>query len=167
MSLHGLVWVNCTWGVWLCLPQAVMGGQGAKPRSLPWLPKGGTIIHQRFSLVIGDQAKTCRIIFWYAQFIIHYSLYTSSFPVATTVLRIGKIITSSTRMGLRRLYEIENVNLKYWKGYIRIVCEGMYQSQASILLCWQHFRIFPRSGSWKLGGILKVHLKIELELVVT
>ena len=66
MSLRGLVWVNCTWGVWLCLPQAVMGGQGAKPRSLPWLPKGGIIIHQRFSLYIRDQAKTCRIIFWNA-----------------------------------------------------------------------------------------------------
>ena len=53
MSLRGLVWVNCTWGVWLCLP---------------WLPKGGTIIHQRLSLVIGDQAKTCRILFWYTLF---------------------------------------------------------------------------------------------------
>ena len=39
--------------------------------------------------------------------------YTKSLPVATTIiLRIGKIVSSSTRIKIRILYVLENLNLK-------------------------------------------------------
>ena len=39
--------------------------------------------------------------------------YTKSFPVVTTIiLRIGKIVSSSTRIKIRILYVLENINLK-------------------------------------------------------
>ena len=38
--------------------------------------------------------------------------YTKSLPVATTILSIGKLVSSSTRIKIRILYVLENVNLK-------------------------------------------------------
>ena len=64
-SLCGLVLLNWTW---VCIIEASRRQSWeakGEARGLPWLPREASIIHRRFSLVIGHQAKTCRMIYSY------------------------------------------------------------------------------------------------------
>ena len=73
-------------------PLATDGKPRAKPAASHQWPGESEIIHRRLSLVIGHQANMCRIIYTYEFF--------------------SSIVEFNCRIGLRRLYEIQNLYIK-------------------------------------------------------